>query len=118
MLPISIAFETIVNMVACVAWIIGDEQAKRDWGHAKDYVRMMWMMLQREEPDDFVVATNEAHSVRDFVNASFQHVGVEIEWEGEGVNEVGKDKATGIVRVSVNPKSVDHLRLALYHLPS
>lgn len=61
-------------------------------------------MLQQEKPDDFVIATNEAHSVREFVVAAFDHVGVKIEWSGEGVDEVGKDAATGKVRVQVNPK--------------
>eukprot|EP00729_Bicosta_minor_P006630 gene6631-3568_t len=83
---------------------LGNMSAKRDWGHAKDYVRMMWMMLQQEEPDDYVIATNEMHSVKEFVDASFQHVGVELEWEGEGVDEVAKDAATGTIRVKVNPK--------------
>lgn len=62
------------------------------------------MMLQQEEPDDYVIATNEMHSVKEFVDASFQHVGVELEWEGEGVDEVAKDAATGTIRVKVNPK--------------
>jgi len=83
---------------------LGNMDSKRDWGHAKDYVRMMWMMLQQDEPDDFVIATNEEHSVRDFVSASFKHVGVDIEFSGEGVDEIGTDKATGLVRVKVNPK--------------
>jgi len=83
---------------------LGNLEAKRDWGHAKDYVRMMWMMLQQEKADDYVVATNEAHSVRDFVEASFAHVGVEIEWSGTGVEEVGRDKATQLVRVQVDEK--------------
>lgn len=83
---------------------LGNMDSKRDWGHAKDYVRMMWMMLQQEEADDFVIATNVARSVREFVVASFKHVGVDIVFEGEGVNEVGKDKATGTVRVRVSEK--------------
>jgi len=83
---------------------LGNLDSKRDWGHAKDYVRMMWMMMQQEEPDDYVIATNEEHSVRDFVVASFRHVGVELKFEGEGVDEVGTDAATGVVRVKVNPK--------------
>lgn len=84
--------------------VLGNMDSKRDWGHAKDYVRMMWMMLQQETPDDYVIATNEAHSVREFVVESFKHVGIEIEFEGEGVNEVGKDKKTGKVRVRVSEK--------------
>merc|ERR1712166_1055450 len=83
---------------------LGNMSAQRDWGHAKDYVRMMWMMLQQEEPDDYVIATNEMHSVKEFVVASFKHVGVELMWEGEGVDEVAKDVATGKIRVKVNPK--------------
>ena len=65
---------------------------------------MMWMMLQQDEPDDYVIATNEMHSVKDFVVASFKHVGIELAWEGEGVDEVAKDVATGTIRVKVNPK--------------
>eukprot|EP00039_Didymoeca_costata_P008508 m.112912 g.112912 ORF g.112912 m.112912 type:complete len:366 (+) comp14111_c0_seq1:79-1176(+) len=83
---------------------LGNLDSKRDWGHARDYVRMMWMMLQQETPDDYVVATNEAHSVREFVEAAFEHVGVQIKWEGEGVNEIGKDSKTGVTRVMVNPR--------------
>jgi len=83
---------------------LGNLDAKRDWGHAKDYVRMMWMMLQQPDADDYVIATNEAHSVREFVEASFAHVGVTIVWEGKGVEEIGRDAATGIVRVRVDPK--------------
>lgn len=94
--------------------VLGNLDSKRDWGHAKDYVRMMWMMLQQDTPDDYVIATNEAHSVREFVKASFKHVNVDIEFEGEGVNEVGRDKATGKVRVRVSeryfrPAEVDFL---------
>lgn len=84
--------------------VLGNMDSKRDWGHAKDYVRMMWMMLQQDTPDDYVIATNEAHSVREFVKASFKHVNVDIEFEGEGVNEVGRDKATGKVRVRVSER--------------
>ena len=84
--------------------VLGNLDAKRDWGHAKDYVRMMWMMLQQPTADDFVIATNEAHSVREFVEASFDHVGVKIAWSGSGVDEVGTDAATGTVRVRVSEK--------------
>ncbi|XP_059477391.1 GDP-mannose 4,6 dehydratase [Neocloeon triangulifer] len=83
---------------------LGNLDSKRDWGHAKDYVEAMWLMLQQSSPEDFVVATGETHSVREFVEASFKHIGIEIVWEGEGVNEVGKEKVSGIVRVRVNPK--------------
>lgn len=64
----------------------------------------MWLMLQQDQPEDFVIATGEAHSVREFVEAAFSEIGKTIVWEGEGVNEVGKEKDTGIVRVKVNPK--------------
>ncbi|XP_026283475.1 GDP-mannose 4,6 dehydratase [Frankliniella occidentalis] len=91
-----------LNHIECFK--LGNLDSKRDWGHAKDYVEAMWMMLQQEKPEDFVVATGEAHSVREFVEASFAYVGRDIEWDGEGLNEVGKEKATGIVRVRVDPK--------------
>ncbi|GIY31690.1 GDP-mannose 4,6 dehydratase [Caerostris darwini] len=83
---------------------LGNLDSKRDWGHAKDYVEAMWMMLQEEKPEDFVIATGESHSVREFVEAAFKHIGKEIVWEGSGVEEVGKEKETGIVRVRVNPR--------------
>ncbi|XP_071785327.1 GDP-mannose 4,6 dehydratase-like [Asterias amurensis] len=83
---------------------LGNIDSKRDWGHARDYVEAMWMMLQQDEPDDFVIATNEAHSVREFIIEAFKCIGVDIIWEGTGVNEVGKDKATGVVRVRIDPK--------------
>jgi GDPmannose 4,6-dehydratase len=83
---------------------LGNLDSKRDWGHAKDYVEAMWMMLQLEKPEDFVIATGETHSVREFVEAAFAHVGKEIEWRGSGVDEVGIEKGTDIVRVKVNPK--------------
>ena len=83
---------------------LGNMNAKRDWGYAKDYVKMMWMMLQHETPKDFVIATGETHTVRDFVEAAFSHVDVDIEWQGEGVDEKGIDKDTGKVLVEVDPK--------------
>lgn len=83
---------------------LGNLDSKRDWGHAKDYVEMMWMMMQQDQADDYVVSTGVAHSVRDFVVAAFREVGREIVWEGEGVDEVGKDKETGVVRVRVSEK--------------
>eukprot|EP00105_Crassostrea_gigas_P004388 XP_011417587.1 PREDICTED: GDP-mannose 4,6 dehydratase isoform X1 [Crassostrea gigas] len=83
---------------------LGNLDAKRDWGHAKDYVEAMWLMLQQEKPEDFVISMGECHSVREFVEKAFKVVNVDIVWEGEGVNEVGKDKNTGEVRVKVNPK--------------
>ncbi|KXS14355.1 GDP-D-mannose 4,6-dehydratase [Gonapodya prolifera JEL478] len=83
---------------------LGNLNAKRDWGHARDYVEGMWLMLQQDEPQDFVLATGETHPVREFVGKAFKIVGVDIAWEGEEENEVGKDKATGVVRVRVDPK--------------
>ncbi|KAJ4439071.1 hypothetical protein ANN_15027 [Periplaneta americana] len=83
---------------------LGNLDSKRDWGHARDYVEAMWLMLQQEVPDDFVIATGESHSVREFVEAAFKHVGKEIVWEGKGEAEVGREKGTGIVRVKINPK--------------
>ena len=93
---------------------MGNIDALRDWGYAPDYVEMMWMMLQQDTPDDYVVATNEMHTVREFIEKSFGHVGIEIEWEGEGVDEVGKNKATGDVVVRMDeryyrPCEVDQL---------
>ncbi|CAG9824185.1 unnamed protein product [Phaedon cochleariae] len=83
---------------------LGNLDSKRDWGHARDYVEAMWLMLQQETPEDFVIATGETHSVREFVEAAFGHIGQEIVWEGTGLEEVGKEKGTGIVRVKINPK--------------
>jgi GDPmannose 4,6-dehydratase len=83
---------------------LGNLNAKRDWGHAKDFVEAMWSMLQQENPDDFVIATGEQYSVRDFVEEAAPYFGMNIVWEGEGLNEVGKDKNTGKVVVKVNPK--------------
>jgi GDPmannose 4,6-dehydratase len=73
---------------------LGNLNAKRDWGHAKDYVRAMWMMLQQDEPDDFVIATGEQYSVREFVEACAPHFKMSIYWEGEGLNEIGYDRFT------------------------
>lgn len=83
---------------------LGNLDAMRDWGHARDYVEGMWRMLQQEEADDYVLATGEMHSVREFVERAFAEVGVTIRWQGEGVDEVGIDAATGTVRVSVDPR--------------
>jgi len=83
---------------------LGNLDSKRDWGHAKDYVRAMWLMLQQEKADDYVVATNETRTVREFVETAFGHVGMEIEWHGSGVNETGTCKATGKTIVRINPK--------------
>lgn len=83
---------------------LGNLDSRRDWGHARDYVEAMWLMLQQKEPEDFVIATGESHSVKEFVEAAFHHIGKEIVWEGSGLNEIGKEKDTGLVRVRVNPK--------------
>ena len=82
---------------------LGNLDAKRDWGHAKDYVEAMWLMLQQEEPEDFVIATGQQHTVREFVDAAFDYMGYSIEWVGEGLKEVAKDYGTGEVLVKVNP---------------
>ncbi len=82
---------------------LGNMDSLRDWGYAKDYVQCMWLMLQQDTPDDFVIATGEQHTVRDFTEKAFAHNGYEIEWKGEGVDEKGYDKATGKLLVSVNP---------------
>lgn len=83
---------------------LGNMDSKRDWGHSKDYVKAMWLMLQQEEADDYVIATNETRTVREFVETAFQHVDIKIEWNGTGLNEVGIDKQSGKTIVKVNPK--------------
>lgn len=83
---------------------LGNLDAKRDWGHAKDYVEAMWLMLQQTQSDDYVIATGETHSVREFVELAFQYVSRTIKWEGEGINETGRDAQTDQVLVRVNPK--------------
>ncbi|AOY60115.1 GDP-mannose 4,6-dehydratase [Desulfococcus multivorans] len=83
---------------------LGNLDAKRDWGFAGDYVRLMWMMLQQDTPDDYVIATGETHAVREFVEKAFTAAGFDIGWAGEGVNEVGRDAATGRVLVRIDPR--------------
>lgn len=83
---------------------LGNLNSKRDWGHAADYVEAMWRMLQQDKPDDYVIATGETHSVREFVERAFAKVGTEVEWRGEGVHEQGLDKATGRVLVEIDPR--------------
>jgi GDPmannose 4,6-dehydratase len=83
---------------------LGNMDAKRDWGYAKDYVECMWLMLQHDTPEDFVIATGETHTVREFVTLAFKEVGIHIEWQGFGVDEKGIDKSTGKVLVEVDPK--------------
>ena len=93
---------------------LGNMDSKRDWGHSKDYVNAMWLMLQQDTPDDYVIATNETRTVREFVETAFRHVGIEIEWQGKEIDEVGKNKSNGKVVVKVNknffrPAEVDVL---------
>ena len=83
---------------------LGNLDAKRDWGHAKDYVEAMWLMLQQEEPEDFVIATGQQHTVREFVDAAFDYMGYSIEWVGEGLKEVARDYGTGEILVKINPE--------------
>ena len=83
---------------------LGNLDALRDWGYARDYVECMWLMLQHEQPEDFVIATGEQHSVREFTERAFAHVGIELRWQGEGIQEQGIDQATGRVLVEVDPK--------------
>ncbi|GFI02090.1 MAG: GDP-mannose 4,6-dehydratase [Lachnospiraceae bacterium] len=83
---------------------LGNMNAKRDWGFAGDYVEGMWMMLQQDSPDDYVLATNETHTVREFVEAAFKELGISIKWEGTGVDEKGFDADTGKLLVDVNPE--------------
>ena len=83
---------------------LGNLSSKRDWGYAKDFVECMWLMLQQEEPDDYVIATGVQHTVREFTELAFKYVGIEFEWKGEGLEEKGYDKKTGKMVVCVNPK--------------
>ena len=82
---------------------LGNLDSKRDWGYAKDYVECMWLMLQHDTPEDFVIATGVQHTVREFTTLAFAHDGIELEWRGSGLEEQGIDKATGRVLVEVNP---------------
>lgn len=83
---------------------LGNLDARRDWGYAKDYVECMWLILQHDVPEDFVIATGEMHPVREFATLAFKEAGIELRWEGEGVDEKGIDVATGKVLVEVDPK--------------
>ena len=94
---------------------LGNLNAKRDWGHAKDFVEGMWLILQHKKPDDFVLATSKAYSVKDFVELAFSFVGIEIDWYGKGIEEIGKNRKTGETLVKVDeryfrPSEVDYLR--------
>ena len=82
---------------------LGNLSSLRDWGYAKDYVECMWLMLQNKAPDDFVIATGEQHSVREFCRLAFHYAGIELEFTGQGVEEKGIDRATGKVLVEVSP---------------
>jgi len=82
---------------------LGNMDAKRDWGYAGDYVEGMWRILQQDEPDDYVLATGETHSVREFVEVAFREIGIDIEWKGKGVKEQGLDTKTGKLLVKINP---------------
>ena len=83
---------------------LGNLDARRDWGYAKDYVECMWLILQQPQPDDFVIATGEFHTVREFVTLAFSRAGIDLVWEGNGVDEKGIDKATGKILVEVDPR--------------
>lgn len=83
---------------------LGNLEAKRDWGHARDYVQGMWKIMNHHTPDDFVLATGEAHTVREFVERAFSTVDVEIEWSGAGLQEVGRDISTGRVLIEIDPR--------------
>jgi GDPmannose 4,6-dehydratase len=83
---------------------LGNMDAKRDWGHARDYVEMQWLMLQQDEPEDFVIATGKQYSVREFVEAAANCVDIKVEWTGSGTDEKGINKATGDVIVEVDPR--------------
>ena len=100
---ITLAVARIVNGLQDKLYL-GNLNARRDWGYARDYVECMWMIMQQPEPEDFVIATGEYHSVREFTELSFRRAGIELRWEGEGVDEKGIDVATGKVIVEVDPK--------------
>jgi GDPmannose 4,6-dehydratase len=97
------AFRKIVNDEQDFLYL-GNLNAKRDWGHAKDFVEAMWLMLQQDKPEDYVIATGEQYSVREFVEKVAAHHGIDLAWRGEGLDEVGYDKNTGDVYVKVDPK--------------
>ncbi|AQR96996.1 GDP-mannose 4,6-dehydratase [Clostridium saccharoperbutylacetonicum] len=94
---------------------LGNLDAKRDWGFAGDYVKGMWLMLQQDKPDDYVLATNETHTVREFVELAFKIVGIIIEWKGLGVEEKGYDKKTGKLLVDINPRYFRPAEVDLLH---
>jgi len=83
---------------------LGNLDSKRDWGHAKDYVEAMWLMLQQDKPEDFVIATEETHSVREFIEVCCKEIGIKLKWKGSGIDEVGIDEESGKTIIKVNPK--------------
>ena len=83
---------------------LGNLDAKRDWGHSKDYVRAMWLMLQQDNPEDYVIATNETRTVREFVTTAFLKAGINLIWKGSGIEETAVDSSTGKCVVRINPK--------------
>jgi len=98
------ALAELRNSVRTEPLELGNLDAKRDWGHANDYVEAMWLMLQQEEPDDFVISTGQQHTVREFVEAACDYMGYNLEWEGEGLKEVGRERGTGEILVKINPE--------------
>src|SRR5437868_810869 len=100
----------ITRAVAAIKWgsqqmlFLGNLDAKRDWGHARDYVEGMWRILQQPEPDDYVLATGNTHSVREFVESAFSQIGIRIAWKGTGIGERGLDAASGRVLVEIDPR--------------
>ncbi|MDR1484094.1 MAG: GDP-mannose 4,6-dehydratase [Planctomycetaceae bacterium] len=84
--------------------LVGNLEASRDWGHAKDYVEGMWMMLQQDKPDDYVLATGETRTVREFIEIAFDELGIKIEWKGEGINEKGINKNNGETIIEIDPR--------------
>ena len=84
--------------------VLGNLDAKRDWGYAKDYVEAMWLMLQQDKAEDYVIATGKTYSVRDFVEKSFKVINIDLEWRGKGVDEIGVNRATGEILVKIDPK--------------
>ena len=83
---------------------MGNVDSNRDWGYAQDFVWAMWLMLQQDKPEDFVIATGESHSVREFLEKAFKEVGIEIAWEGSGLNEIGKDVSTNKILIQIDPR--------------
>ena len=100
---ITLATARIVNGLQDKLYL-GNLNALRDWGYARDYVECMWMIMQQEEPEDYVIATGEYHTVREFTTLAFKRAGIELKWEGEGLDEKGIDIATGRILVEVDPK--------------